>query len=259
VTGAVSDRSPVSYRCPLCGKELQPVDRYPRYVCPDCGAKACSRDDRPLAFFNLGLSGGYGARYADDGSPYDSHDCFIDGHPCRADEARFGGIVIEAMQTGPDWPGMDDRQLLSAYGALMDELKRRGIVRSSNNPVADYAEALVCQALGLSREVPSRAGFDALGRDGRRYQIKGRRLTEQDSSTQLGAIRNLGQRPFDLLAAVAFGTDLSVRYAALIPIELVAEKGRFSCHTNAHVFHFRRGLLEDARVTDITAALATAR
>ena len=31
----------------------------------------------------------------DTGDSYDSHDCWIDGVACRADEARFGGIVIE--------------------------------------------------------------------------------------------------------------------------------------------------------------------
>jgi len=29
---------------------------------------------------------------------YKSHDCYIDGIKCRADEARFGGIVIEVVQ-----------------------------------------------------------------------------------------------------------------------------------------------------------------
>ncbi|MFD2755641.1 hypothetical protein [Comamonas terrae] len=84
-----------TYQCPLCATALQPSDRYPRHVCPDCAQRAQSPDGRRLEFFNLGLSGGYGARYADTGQPYDSHDCFIDGRLCHAGEARFGGIVIE--------------------------------------------------------------------------------------------------------------------------------------------------------------------
>ena len=252
------DPAELTHRCPVCGAALPPVARYPRYVCPSCESRACSSDGRPLVFFNLGLSGGYGARHADDCSPYDSHDCYIDGLPCRADESRFGGIVIQTLAPEPDWTELSDRQLLAAHGTLLDELTRRGVVRSANNPVADYAEALVSKALRLSREVPSRAGFDAIGCDGRRYQIKGRRLAGPDASTQLGAIRNLDQRPFDILAAVAFEADLSVRYAALIPVELVAERGRYSRHTNAHVFHFRPGVLGDVRVIDITSDLASA-
>lgn len=155
-----------------------------------------------------------------------------------------------------DWSTFDDKKLLSTYCALMAELEGRGIVRSANNPVADYSETLVSGALGLSLEPRSKAGYDALGGDGTRYQIKGRRLTAENSSPQLGAIRNLAQRPFDILAAVVYAQDLSVLYGALIPVEVVVEQGRYSPHTNSHIFMFRRNVLEDARVTDITRLLA---
>ena len=94
-----------TYQCPLCATALQPSDRYPRHVCPDCAQRAQSPDGRRLEFFNLGLSGGYGARYADTGQPYDSHDCFIDGRLCHAGEARFGGIVIERPVVLLEAPG----------------------------------------------------------------------------------------------------------------------------------------------------------
>ena len=155
-----------------------------------------------------------------------------------------------------DWSQLDDKQLLGAYCSLMVELKDRGVVRSSNNPVADYTETLVSRALGLSLESQSQAGYDARGADGTRYQIKGRRLTSHNKSTQLSALRNLANRPFDTLAAVAYSQDLSVLYGALIPIEVVTELSRFSTHSNSHIFMFRRNVLEDARVTDITAALS---
>ncbi len=55
---------------------------------------------RELLFYNVSFSGGYIAYYADGDSKeeYKSHDCYIDGIKCRADEARFGGIVIEVVQ-----------------------------------------------------------------------------------------------------------------------------------------------------------------
>lgn len=155
-----------------------------------------------------------------------------------------------------DWSQLDDKQLLGAYCSLMSTLRDRGIVRSSNNPIADYTETLVSRTLGLSLESQSQAGYDARGADGTRYQIKGRRLTPHNKSTQLSALRNLGLRPFDTLAAVAYSHDLSVLYGALIPIEVVAELSRFSVHSNSHIFMFRRNVLEDSRVTDITAALS---
>jgi hypothetical protein len=61
-------------------------------------ARASSRSGRVLAFSNAGLSGGFVARYADTGESYDSHECFIDGVRCHADEARFGGIVIQLAE-----------------------------------------------------------------------------------------------------------------------------------------------------------------
>lgn len=156
-----------------------------------------------------------------------------------------------------DWSQFNDKQLLGAYCSLMTALRDRGIVRSSNNPVADYTESLVSKSLGLALESQSQAGFDARGTDGTRYQIKGRRLTAQNKSTQFSAFRNLDQRPFDVLAAVAYSADLTVLYGALIPIDVVAELARFSKHSNSHIFMFRRSVLEDARVTDITVSLSS--
>ncbi|HET6880616.1 MAG TPA: hypothetical protein VFI31_10700 [Pirellulales bacterium] len=50
-----------------------------------------------MEFSNVDYAGGFAARYADTGEDYPSHECFIGGVRCRADEARFGGIVIEAV------------------------------------------------------------------------------------------------------------------------------------------------------------------
>ena len=84
--------------CPICGAPVAPMARYPRYVCAACAAKAAAADARPLHFFNVSLSGGFGAEYAEAGEPYDSSICYIDGVKCMADEARFGGIVIQASK-----------------------------------------------------------------------------------------------------------------------------------------------------------------
>ena len=164
------------------------------------------------------------------------------------------------MNAMPDWSQLDDRQLIGAYCLLMSALKDRGIVRSANNPVADYTETLVCKALGLTQETSqSQAGYDAIEpASGRRYQIKGRRLTAHNTSTQLSALRNLHERPFDLLAAVAYDQNMDVLYAALIPVDVAIELSRYTAHTNSHILMFRRSLLDDQRVTDITDALRLA-
>jgi hypothetical protein len=154
-----------------------------------------------------------------------------------------------------EYESYSDHDLLLAYVAVMAELRRRGVIRSSNNPVADYAEGLFARSLNLRLAGRSAAGYDAVDSAGLKYQIKGRRVTPENPSTQLSHIRCLESRPFDVLAAVIFDATFSVDYAALIPPEVVLEQARFSAHANAHIFLFKRDVLSDPRVTDITSKL----
>jgi len=154
---------------------------------------------------------------------------------------------------------LTDRQLLELHCTVMETLRERGVVRSSNNPVADYTEMLVARALNATLAVGSQAGFDAVGQDGTRYQIKGRRLTAANKSTQLSALRNLASNPFDQLAAVVYNSTLNVEYAALIPLQVVKKLGRFRLHTNAHTLHFRRSILNEPGVVDITSQIVRAK
>jgi hypothetical protein len=64
-------------------------EQYPQAVCPTCYDQACDAHGQTLRFFNVSMSGGFGAVIAD------SHVCYIEGVACWADEARFGGIVIQ--------------------------------------------------------------------------------------------------------------------------------------------------------------------
>jgi len=84
-----------SAACPLCRAPLPVNPRYPRAVCSACVQRACDAEGRALEFFNADFGGGYLAVYREGREKYNSHDCFIDGHSCRADEARFGGIVVQ--------------------------------------------------------------------------------------------------------------------------------------------------------------------
>jgi predicted nucleic acid-binding Zn ribbon protein len=83
--------------CPICSKPVEPSTRYPCYVCGECASKVVSRDGRTLIFFNAQIWAGFDAKYADDGEQYLSHDCYIDGVKCYADEAYFEGIVIQVV------------------------------------------------------------------------------------------------------------------------------------------------------------------
>lgn len=119
--------------------------------------------------------------------------------------------------------------LLRLYTKILDELRHRGVTRSTNNPAADYTEHLVSTKLGLTLAGSSVSGFDALDANGRRYQIKGRRLTRQNKSTELSAIRNLPDHPFDFLIAVIYRQDFTVDYAT----PRLAGLAGYGCHIEA--------------------------
>ncbi len=86
-----------NHLCPICKVSLPPFKRYPRYVCAACADKAQSADGRALEFSNVSFSGGYVAQYANNGADYPSHECYVEGVLCIADEAHFGGIVIQTV------------------------------------------------------------------------------------------------------------------------------------------------------------------
>lgn len=151
--------------------------------------------------------------------------------------------------------GLTVNELLSAYGAILDELRRRDIIRTSNSPLSDYAELLFCKAFGWTRENNSAAGHDAVDDTGIRYQIKGRRLTRHNAPRQMSAIRNLDKTPFDQLAGVLVDESFRVVRAALVPIAVVRAKGVHVTHTNSCKFLLRDEVWNLAGVRDVTDEL----
>ena len=85
------------HACPVCAAPASGSPRHPRRLCPACVMEATDAQGRPLRFGNTGLSGGFEARYADDGALRDDHECFVRGIRCRADESKFGGIVVQPI------------------------------------------------------------------------------------------------------------------------------------------------------------------
>ena len=153
---------------------------------------------------------------------------------------------------------LSSRALLRIYTAVMRELRKRKVVRSTNNPVADLAELLASRAFKLTLETKSTAGFDGVGRDGTRYQIKGRRRTPENRSTQLSAIRNLAGNKFKYLLAVLFDEEFKVERALRIHREAVRRHARFSPHVNGHILTLKGAVLQDKRVEDVTTRLRAA-
>jgi|SRR5665213_59874 len=154
-----------------------------------------------------------------------------------------------------DLQHLTSRELLALHARVSDELRARGITRSSNNPTGDLAEYLFCKVFGWTQAGNSKANIDALGQDGARYQIKGRRVTRYNKSRQLSAIRDFEGAHFDFLAGVIFSEDYSILRAALIPRAVVADRAVFVEHTNSHKFLLRDDVWDAPHVRDVTADL----
>ena len=148
---------------------------------------------------------------------------------------------------------MSEIELIQTHGAVIDELLRRGVVETRNNPIGNYTEWLVCRRLGLTKAAKNEKCFDATDADGVRYQIKGRR--DEATSVQFSAIRNLDRQDFDMVVAVAFNGDYSVRLAVVIPHDIVPEFARYQQHTNAHNLVLTDSVLHHDGIVDIRQLL----
>lgn len=138
----------------------------------------------------------------------------------------------------------------------MDELRARGVVRTSNNPTGDLAETLFCKAFGWRQVGNSSKSIDAVDdKTGQTFQIKGRRLTAPNDSRQLSAIRELDKGGFDFVAAVLFDREYKVLRAALVPHAIILGGAHFVQRTNSSKFMLRDEVWSVASVRDVTDQL----
>jgi hypothetical protein len=136
---------------------------------------------------------------------------------------------------------ISDSQLVLAWAHAMRELRTRGVTRSSNNPVADFAERLVAEHFDSELVPQSVKGYDVIAKDGTRYKVKSRRVTPQNMSRQISALRDLDSGDFDFVIAVIYDELLQL-----------TEHASFRTHTNSYTVHARGALLADPRVEKLT-------
>ncbi|HTO17474.1 MAG TPA: hypothetical protein VLZ83_17040 [Edaphocola sp.] len=92
--------------CPICFEETSFQPRYPKYICRECNTdRKKSFEGEKVSFSNLGFSGGLRVSFYDDlGNllkEQDEHLIYefkLDNYLCTAEEARFGGIVIQLKE-----------------------------------------------------------------------------------------------------------------------------------------------------------------
>jgi len=146
-----------------------------------------------------------------------------------AEPVLLGWLVMsdDDLRNAPVW------QLLGTYRAILGELRRRGIVRTSNAPTGDYAEYLVARFFGGELAPNSERSWDVLAPSGVTVQVKARVSPEGSGAgtRQLSAIRTWG---FDQLAVVLFDDDYSIRTARLLPVSAVRAVATFVPHVNGY-------------------------
>ncbi|VAE99550.1 Uncharacterised protein [Enterobacter hormaechei] len=146
---------------------------------------------------------------------------------------------------------LSNLELLSLHSKILTVLRSRDVIRTKNNPVGDYAEWLVSKALCMTLLSNSSAGADAIDTDGKKVQIKARRVTPDNPSRQLSALRNYEAADFDYLIAVIFDETYYVLDAYKIPHEVIRDYARHSDHVNAHIVNLKGAILTDHRVSSI--------
>jgi hypothetical protein len=146
-------------------------------------------------------------------------------------------------------------QILGLYSQILEELCSRDVLRSVNNPAADYAEYLCCRALSLKSAPKSTKGYDAEDVKGNKYEIKARRRTIRRPPSRFSAIRKLDQGQFEFLIAVLFSEDFSVERSAIFSIELVRNEVIRQNHVNGWILPLNDKLWKLPGAEDITNKL----
>jgi len=82
--------------CPICEKNMLHFERYPNMICHGCVELAVNKNGESIKFYNIDHTGGFMSIVND--IKGEEHECFINNRKCRADEARFGGIVVELSE-----------------------------------------------------------------------------------------------------------------------------------------------------------------
>ena len=82
--------------CPICDKNMMYVERYPNMICHECVEIAVNENGESIKFYNIDHTGGFMSVVND--VKGEEHECYINNIKCHADEARFGGIVVELSE-----------------------------------------------------------------------------------------------------------------------------------------------------------------
>ena len=130
--------------------------------------------------------------------------------------------------------GLKTSGLLRLYAGILVELRERGVIRTNNAPLGDYAEHLAFHVYGGALAPNSEKAFDILDSDNRRVQIKACSWgSNSRSSTAFSVFRSL-----DFTVATFLLVDADT-YRLLWARELTADQVRENASWSSHVNGWR--------------------
>lgn len=146
--------------------------------------------------------------------------------------------VRERFATADDeerpFEGATVPELLGQYAEILAELRTRGIIRTSNAPLGDYAEYLAQQVYGGTLAANSARSYDLIDPAKRRIQVKARTWSSTTSpSSVFSAFRTFD---FDVAVFLVFS---AATYELLWAVEMepssIEAAARWSSHINGHL------------------------
>ncbi len=112
------------------------------------------------------------------------------------------------------------KKLLGQYTHIVEELKNMGVIRTGK-VVADYGEYIVSKKLKLKLvDNPTNKGYDAIDKNGRRYEIKARKATSWNKPSLFPARKNQLSK-VDFLVYIEFGNNWDLVRLLKIPAKKV--------------------------------------
>ena len=144
--------------------------------------------------------------------------------------------------------------LLGIYSQVLEELRERDVIRSTNAPTGDYAEWLVRRALGGKLQPSSNKSADLIV-SRKKIQVKARILSdpERPGERQLSSFRSWD---FDDAVIVLFDRSYDVRQATRIEVAELQAASRDDGWVSGKRVIANQALLDRGR--DITEKLREA-
>lgn len=146
-------------------------------------------------------------------------------------------------------------ELLGDWGAVMRELRARGIIRTNNNPAGDIAEAIVAEHYHGTRGTFSQAGWD-VKTESERIQVKALRQVPGSKRRNLSPIRD---SDYTCVVIVIFDEDFGVTEGLRLERELVEELFEPRAYVNGRVITVTRALRDDPRIQHLDLSAAAIR